>query len=252
MVSDIIRPGNRIELCMAQQIEQEQKTGQGAHIYKSQVTDIFGNDELELAMPMESGKMVLLPTGIRFELVFYGNSGLYRGLGIIKERYKTDNMYMMRLRLASQLHKYQRRQYYRMPCVIPMHYYEITMQHALELPKERFQMFVELPEIAMTRKDASIVDISGGGVRFVTETELVTDSYVMIEVELKNEEFQKTYLIPAHVLSSSVSQKNQERFENRAEFIIRDRMVREEIIRYIFDEERKIRNKERERSSDVI
>lgn len=252
MVSDIIRPGNRIELCMAQQIEQEQKTGQGAHIYKSQVTDIFGNDELELAMPMESGKMVLLPAGIRFELVFYGNSGLYRGLGIIKERYKTDNMYMMRLRLVSQLYKYQRRQYYRMPCVIPMHYYEITMQHALELPKERFQMFVELPEIAMTRKDASIVDISGGGVRFVTETELVTDSYVMIGVELKNEEFQKTYLIPAHVLSSSVSQKNQERFENRAEFIIRDRMVREEIIRYIFDEERKIRNKERERSSDVI
>ena len=252
MISNVIQPGNKVELCMSQQIEQERKTGLSAHIYKSQVTDIFENDELELSMPSEAGKLVMLPIGIRFELVFYGSSGLYRGLGIIKERYKTNNMHMLRVTLKSQLHKYQRREYYRMPCVIPMHYYDITMQHALNLPVERFQMFVDLPEIGMTRKDASIVDISGGGARFVTDIENQTDSYVMIEVQLRSEDYAKTYLIPAHILSSSVTQANKERFENRAEFIIRDRVIREEIIRYIFDEERKIRNKERERSSDAL
>ena len=139
-----------------------------------------------------------------------------------------------------------------MPCVIPMHYYDITMQHALNLPVERFQMFVDLPEIGMTRKDASIVDISGGGARFVTDIQNQTDSYVMIEVQLRSEDYAKTYLIPAHILSSVVSKQDKERFENRAEFVIKDRLVREEIIRYIFDEERKIRNKERERSSDAL
>ena len=113
-------------------------------------------------------------------------------------------------------------------------------------------MFVDLPQIGMTRKDASIVDISGGGVRFVTDTENHTDSYIMIEVRLKSEENAKSYLIPAHILSSSVSKNKKDKYENRAEFVIRDRVIREEIIRYIFDEERKIRNKERERSSDAL
>lgn len=243
MIANMIQPGNKVELCMTQQIEQERKSGLSAHIYKSQVTDIFGNDELELSMPSEAGKLVMLPIGIRFELVFYGSGGLYRGLGIIKERYKTNNMHLLRVTLKSQLHKYQRREYYRMPCVIPMHYYEITLQHALNLPVEQFASFVKLPQIERTRKDASVVDISGGGARFITDTQTEADAYIMIEVPLHSEDREKTYLIPAHILSCAVSQTNKERFENRAEFIIRDRVIREEIIRYIFDEERKIRNK---------
>ena len=241
MIANIIQPGNKVELCMTRQIEQERKTGLSAHIYKSQVTDVPGNDELELSMPSEAGKLIMLPIGIRFELVFYGNGGLYRGLGIIKERYKTNNMHLLRVTLKSQLHKYQRREYYRMPCVIPMYYYNITLQHALNLPVEEFASFVELPQIGMTRKEASIVDISGGGARFVTDIQNETDT--MTEVQLHSEECEKTYLIPAHILSCAEAQTDKKRFENRAEFIFKDRAIREEIIRYIFDEERKIRNK---------
>ena len=46
MIANIIQPGNKVELCMTRQIEQERKTGLSAHIYKSQVTDVPGNDEL--------------------------------------------------------------------------------------------------------------------------------------------------------------------------------------------------------------
>ena len=122
MIANIIQPGNKVDLCMMQQIEQERRTGVRAHIYKSQVVNIFADDELELSMPTEAGKMVMLPIGIRFEFVFYSQGGLYRGLGLVKERYKTNNMYMLRASLKSQLHKFQRREYFRMPCVIDMEY----------------------------------------------------------------------------------------------------------------------------------
>lgn len=244
MISSIIQLGNKVDLCMVQQIEQEKKTGVRAHIYKSQVTDIFADDEIELTMPSEAGKLILLPVGIRFEFVFYSQGGLYRGIGLVKERYKTNNMYMLRVSLKSQLHKYQRREYYRMPCVINMAYYDITAQQALNIPLEQYPAFVELPEIGMNRKTGSIVDISGGGARFVTETENKNDSYIIIEVQLHSIEDTKDYFIPAHILSSAVSPTNKERFENRAEFILKDRKVREEIIRFIFDEERKNRNRE--------
>ncbi len=252
MFSNIIRPGSRVELCIARQIEQEERSGQSAHILKSQVTDLFENNELELSMPLEAGKLVMLPSGIRLELVFYVSGGLYRGIGTIKERYKTDHMHLFRVALESQLHKYQRREYYRMPCVIAIHYYDISQQYAFDLAVNNYQALVDTPEIGMTRKDASIVDISGGGVRFVADAPARKDSYIMIEVRLHRGQQAKTYLIPARILSSSATQADQERFENRAEFIIRDRIIREEIIRYIFDEERKIRNKEKERSSDAL
>ncbi len=244
MISDFIQIGNKVDICPVQQIEQEKLTGVRVHIYKSRVTNIHADGELELTMPTEAGKMVLLPIGIRFEFVFYARNGLYRGMGLVEERYKADNLYMVRVSLKSSLHKYQRREYYRMPCIIRMAYYDITLDQAANLPTEHYHMLVGLPEIEMTRREASIVDISGGGVRFVSDTRNKEESCIVIEVKLKSSEDSGTYFIPAHILSSKAIQGERERYENRAEFILRDRKVREEIIRFIFDEERKNRKKE--------
>lgn len=244
MISNFIQIGNKVDICPVQQIEQEKITGVRAHIYKSQVTNIHADDVLELSMPTEAGKMVLLPIGIRFEFVFYSMSGLYRGMGLVEERYKADNMYMIRVSLKSQLHKYQRREYYRMPCIIRMSYYDITLEQAVNLPTEHFRVLVGLPEIEMTKREASIVDISGGGIRFISDTKNKEEACIVIEVKLQSTDESGTYLIPAHILSSKKTQKDRDRFENRAEFILRDRKIREEIIRFIFDEERKNRKKE--------
>lgn len=250
MVSNIIQPGNKVDLCMLQQIEQERKTGVRAHIYRSEVTGILADDELELSMPKESGKLVMLPIGIRFEFVFYSKDGLYRGKGLVEERYKSDNQYRLRVSLKSQLQKYQRREFSRMPCEIGMAYYAISMEQAINVPIGQFQEMISLPEFCDVRKVGSIVDISGGGARFLSDTENMNHSYILIEVRLHNGQELEPYYIPAHILSSSVSKTDRERFETRAEFIIKDRKIREEIIRYIFDEERK--NRKKERSSDEL
>ena len=245
MIANIIHPGNKVDLCMMQQIEQERRTGVRAHIYKSQVANIFTDDELELTMPTEAGKVVMLPNGIRFEFVFYSEGGLYRGLGLVKERYKSNNMYMLRVCLKSQLHKYQRREYYRMPCIIDISYYDLTMEQALSMPEGGYGVVLEQPSVSATGRSGSIVDISGGGARFLSDTETKNDSYILIKIRLSGIENSETYLIPAHILSSFVSPVEHQRFENRVEFVVRDRKIREEIIRYIFDEERKNRIKER-------
>ncbi len=248
MIANIIQPGNKVDLCMMQQIEQERRTGVRAHIYKSQVVNIFADDELELSMPTEAGKMVMLPIGIRFEFVFYSQGGLYRGLGLVKERYKTNNMYMLRASLKSQLHKFQRREYFRMPCVIDMEYYNLTAEQALSAQAGRYESSVEQPAASTVCQKGSIVDISGGGARFLSDAESRNDSYIMIKVKLSSAEDSEIYQIPAHILSSFVSSSDCKKFETRVEFVIRDRKIREEIIRYIFDEKR--RNRIKERSAD--
>lgn len=250
MISRIICQGTEAELSMAQNVEEERKTGVRARIYKSRVTDIFDNDELELAMPVEDGKPVMLPIGMRFEFVFYGREGLYRTAGIISERYKANNRYVLRVSLKSPLHRFRRQEYCCIPCNVGLEYYAVTKEQALESKTCQYQELLERLREGTVQKRGAAVVISGDGVRFVSGEENPEDSYIMMQFQLSEEEDAKIYVLPAYILTSAVSEDDEECFVTRAEFIMKDRDIREEIIRYIFDEERKNRN--RERSSDAL
>ena len=77
MGSNIIRPGDKIDIQLVQQIENADRTGTGADTYKSQVLDVLDNGNLEISMPTESGKLILLPLGVRYEFAFYSGGGIY-------------------------------------------------------------------------------------------------------------------------------------------------------------------------------
>lgn len=94
-VSDIIRIGDKIDIRVLQEVEQAEKTDVTVKTYKSKVLDFRSNGNMEIAMPMEAGKLVLLQLGVRYELVFFSRESLYRAVGQVKERYKKENIYML-------------------------------------------------------------------------------------------------------------------------------------------------------------
>ena len=73
-VSDVIRIGDKIDVRLVQQIENNDKSGETPEVYRSQVLDIKENGNFEIAMPTEKGRLILLPLGVRFEFVFYSLS----------------------------------------------------------------------------------------------------------------------------------------------------------------------------------
>ena len=130
-VSDIIRIGDKIDIRVLQEVEQAEKTDVTVKTYKSKVLDFRSNGNMEIAMPMEAGKLVLLQLGVRYELVFFSRESLYRAVGQVKERYKKDNIYMLEMELKSQPEKFQRREYFRFPCLLDFKYYELTAEQAM-------------------------------------------------------------------------------------------------------------------------
>lgn len=78
MGSNIVNIGDKIDIRILQQAEQEKTEAVIAKVYKSRVQDIKPNGLLEISMPMDAGKMVLLSAGIRYECIFYTRNGLYR------------------------------------------------------------------------------------------------------------------------------------------------------------------------------
>lgn len=244
MITNVIHLGDKTDIRMVQQAERQAETGIAAHIYKSQVNDITPDGGIEVTMPIEHGKVVLLSLGVRYEFVFYTNGGLYHAVGRIKERYKRDNIYVFLIELQSQLEKFQRREFYRYPCLIDIKFYQISEQDAKRVPSDRIlQMFRESGKFQTAQKDGMLLDLSGGGAKFIGKDKLETDSYILIVVRLSSSSMDKQYFIKGHVLASEEAENRWGKIETRVQFIFHDNRMQEEIIRYIFEEERKIRKK---------
>ncbi len=119
MLSKFIAAGDKIEL-------QAVDKGRGSvgeisqKIYYSNVHDILSEDSLEIVMPMEQTKLILLPVDSEYDMVFYGASGLYQCFARIIDRYKSNNVYILVVELTSNLRRYQRREYYRFSCALEM------------------------------------------------------------------------------------------------------------------------------------
>lgn len=243
-VAELIRPGDKIDISFIQQME-NMNSGVSPKIYKSQVLDFKANGNLEISMPSEGTRLILLPLGVRLEFVFYTKGGLYRAMGQIKERYKSDNVYMLEIELKTQLEKFQRREFFRYPCVLDFNYYEITEEEAKYESAEALLIHLrEVDEFNEREYEGSIVDLSGGGIRFRTPKELKADQWLLFSIHLQNENLNKHYYIVGSVISCVRADRTMEKaYEIRAKFEIHDSSTREEIIRFIFEEERKSRQR---------
>lgn len=245
-VSDVIRLGDKIDIRLIQKKENGDETGEAPHIYKSRVLEVKKNGNLEITMPIEQSKVILLPTGVRFEFVFYShNGGLYKSTGLVVERYKKEGFFMCEITLKTPLEKIQRREFYRYICATDFVFYMLTEeQKAMETAEEVFRDLMFAEQI-VPPYEGVMVDLSGGGMKFRSPFELPKDEKIMTIIPLVNEQMDREYRLLAYVVScNALNASAKDLYETRVRFEIKDVKVREEIIRFIFEEERKIRRKE--------
>ena len=239
LLSKYIVPGRRVDL---QAIERSPVARDGERKnHQSQVLDILSEDRIEIAMPMEKGKLILLPVDGEYDLYFYGENVLYQCYARVVDRYKNNSMYILVMDLTSNLRKYQRREYYRFSCALEMNSRQLEEEEISLVDKEEEAMMPELP-----LKSSVIVDISGGGLRFVSENKYELDSLVYCTYHLMIRRKIKEYNLVGKILTVRELDNKPGFYEYRLKYTNIDKDEREEIIRYIFQEERKNRKKKAE------
>ena len=243
-VSDVIRIGDRIEVRLVQQIKYQD--GDEADIYHSKVLDVKKNGNFEISMPIENGKLILLPLGVRFEFVFYTQAGsLYKSIGQVVERYKKDGFFMLEIQLNTPLEKFQRRRFFRCSCMQDFEFYVLNEeQKEMESADELYKILTG-EEFIGSAYQGVMVDLSGGGMKFRSKHELNEDDKIMILLHLVNEKMDRQFNLIGNIVSCiEVQLAAKILYECRVSFHIEEDEIREEIIRYIFEEERRIRRKE--------
>ena len=236
MISEIIRPEDKVRLYLEQQKEQEEKTGERAAIYQSAVVQVYEDGGIELYMPEEGGRAVMFPLHVRLEVLFETKKGLYRAAGMVEERYRASNRYMLRIALKSQLYRFCMDSHCRISCEREIAYAVITKEEALDT-KEGAPDLKGAAEKDLVMRKGIMTEVSGVSVSFLSDAQTESASYLLLQIH--------RYLVPAYILSSAGGCGNTGgQFLNEAEFIWKDSSVLEDFIRYIFDERRKNRKKE--------
>ena len=239
MVTDVIRVGDKVDLVRTNASEEQEEK----KVYKSQVYDVMGEEKLKITMPQEKGKLLLLHLDSVYRLQFYAEKGLYECKGKVVDRYKTDNVYVVVMDIISALKKIQRREFYRLNCLLE------TKIHILgeeELKAEDLQHILKMIESSQTvYEDGLIVDISGGGARMVTDCEVEEGSYVTVKFSTEMKTGLREYELLGRIVTRRTLENRKKRYELRVEFEQINNSVRESLIKYIFEEERKRRKSEK-------
>lgn len=233
LLSKYVVPGCRVDL---QAIKRFKRNGDSEEhkSYQSQVIDVISEDRIEIAMPMEKAKLIILPVDGEYDLYFYSDNGLYQCYARVVDRYKNNSIYVLVLDLISNLRKHQRREYYRFSCALEMNSRPLQEEEiALAGTKEELL----IPQLPL--KSSVIVDISGGGLRFVANYAYEAQSLILCRYHLLVGGENKEYNLVGKVLSVRELENRKGVFEHRVQYVNVDDSEREEIIKYIFDEERK-------------
>lgn len=235
MNAKIFLPGTKVDLI---KMNQKTKLPDEEKIFYSQVLDYDNGEKIELAIPITKGKIIPLEPGDEYSLRFYTERGLYQCKGQIITRYKKEKLNVLVILLESDLERLQRRKFYRLECLWKVLYASLNDNDLKESIDEY--------EISLLEwKNGTATDISGGGCRFNSDLELQKDTYILLRLGYPTLKTWEGKLVEARVVDSKKLLNKPGMFENRVEFMNISNSDREKIIRVIFEEERKIRQRER-------
>ncbi len=235
MIGRYVTPGDKLEMRSIEEVKLPDGT-EGIRTYQSEVFDIQEDGKVLLAMPMDKTKLVLLPVDGEYDVCFFSKAGMVQANVRILDRQKLQNNYVLVTEVISDLRKYQRREYYRFNCVIESTVKTISTDEAETICKGLDHLVSDANMNA-----GIIVDISGGGLRFVSKQEYQAGDLVYMKFRLPIGDKKRSFGMAARVVSSKEMPRKTGEQETRVKFLAIDATTREEIIKYIFDEERKIR-----------
>ena len=90
----------------------------------------------------------------------------------------------------------------------------------------------------------TIVDISGGGIRVFSKRQLEKNEMVYVKFTLNFNSVDKEADVLAKVVDSQKNSKDETMFDSRLQFINISEADREEIVKYVFEQQRNMLKKE--------
>lgn len=233
--------------------------------YASKLLDIKEDGIISIAMPIEKNRVVIMDIGSKYQVIFYTAKGLFASEAVVIERYKVQRLYVAELRILTEPTKFQRREFFRFQCIMDVNYcvmpqgrFHDTMQQlnkeestsGLTKLQKKVRVLEYLKDLDAKNetqliqiKKGMITDISGGGMKLKAEEEIHQDKEIYLCFSL-NQGLSNINVF-GEIISSEKSLVRSNLYEHRLKYTDISKEEREQIVRYVLNEERKLRQKEK-------
>lgn len=181
-----------------------------------------------IAAPIFQGTFYPVRLGWYLKVYYCFKDDLYTFEAKVVSRLNKNDLNYLKIELLSDIIKIQRREFFRFECNVPVEYRAIDSIHT---PEDERGMFKK----AITR------DLSGGGLCIKVQEEISTNQLIECKLELYKEK--KVEFIGKIVRVSPKAEEKKYKYEIGVIFTQIVGRDKEAIIRFIFEEQRRLRKK---------
>ncbi|HWT76777.1 MAG TPA: PilZ domain-containing protein [Mobilitalea sp.] len=252
MLREVLTLGDKIDI---KPLDKAGKPLRNARTYVSQLLDFADFDIINISAPIVYGRAIIFNAGENYNLCFYTNIGLFQCNCVVLSNHKENNAMVCVVRITTNLEKYQRRQYYRLECLLDIEYRVIRKEEEMIEQKIHSNDFRSNQEkedcfklMALFEKEwvkATVMDISGGGARYNSPVQYNQGDKLRIKLDLAMRSEIKRLVLSAIMVTSIRVTNRYDSYENRIEFTDIPQRDREELIKFIFEQDRKRRKNEK-------
>lgn len=190
-----------------------EKTKEGDRVFASKVYDRLEGGGLEIGMPMDGGKLVLLELNARYKMLFFTDDGMFECVCQVTRRYKKGELYMVSVDVKTPLKKTQRRSFFRLV---------YAMRVRFKYGENKWML-------------GETIDISGAGMRFITSENMEEVESLTVRFTLNNSKINNEYEISGSVVEV---EKRDGKYIVRLRFNLQPGRVQDQITMFIFDAQR--------------
>lgn len=203
--------------------------------YVTSLHEIIDEDTLVITNPTLKARLIPLHPGERYDGYFFNGGKIYMAKFVVEKSMLEGHVRIVRIRILSNLVKYERRQFYRLPTTQEIRYLQLTPDNM-----EDFRVAVQNNNLLQMKgfANGTTIDISGGGIKFSSKEQLNKDGMIIVHMVAEMTGKVQQYVFLGKVLSSEQLQDDRYRFIHRLQFVDFKQEAREELVQYIFQCER--------------
>lgn len=185
--------------------------------HRVKIDSVISDEEIVIEVPIVGGNALSMHSGSCYELTFYEDASMLTQHVEVVSRHLSGNVVCARLRLFGSIKKVNRRKYFRLSVLI-----------------DGESRGGRNPFSPMTT-----INLSAGGIRFVTFEKYIPDQYIQLRIVLGDESLD----VVAKVISSALVQDSIRRYDVRAKFEQISEREEDIILKYLFEQQRVMKRK---------
>ncbi|HHV98985.1 MAG TPA: hypothetical protein GXX36_05735 [Clostridiaceae bacterium] len=194
--------------------------------FSSKLETILDENNIVVNAPIFKGEIFPVHIGWRANVYFTHKKSLYFFPAKITGRSKKDEMPLMNLEITDNITRIQRRHFFRLNLSLPVSYREYNPLSKEDDDKEK------------EFKESTTIDVSGGGISFITDELLEFDMDVEGKLMLPNNK--EIAFIGKIVRSENLYEVNPDKYKTALKFSTIENKNKEILIQYLHKEQIKL------------